>query len=178
MKVNRQAIERMQERLLECGSVSTYPRAFDDSDSVRAAAYHRARPIVEAMFLIASAGSSLDDRAIRALRGALRTLTEGELGTTATDVLLSDAAINLEQDGLDARLDRVAGFLCSNRSDLELTLTLALAAALATREKLSDAQANTFVGLATRVGYRRRQAEELLDVAHGSDISRPKQDET
>ncbi len=132
------------------------------ADPPAAAAYDRIQPFAEAMFLVMSADAQITDSERDVLRGALRTLSEGELGTAATEAMLNDLEQRLARDGMDVRLDNVAAHLWPDPGDRELAL--ALAAATAKADGSIDAAERTAIfELAARLGVPNARVASWLD---------------
>jgi tellurite resistance protein len=149
--LDNRRIEQLRDRLLERGPVSVIPGAFSRADLSAAAAYDRIQPFAEAMFLVMSADAEIKETERNVLRGALRTLSEGGLGTAATDAMLLDLEELLARDGIDVRLDNVAAHLWPDPADRDLAL--ALAAATAKADGVIDpAEKSAIFELASRLG--------------------------
>jgi tellurite resistance protein len=157
-------LDRLKEQLLRGGSPpSIAPRPWTEG-SVRPeaeAAYQRIRPFAEAMYLVMSSDGALDERERNTLRGALRSLTSGALGTSAMAAMLSEFEQLLERDGLELRLDDVAARLYPEREDRELALVLAATVAIAD-EHFAGAERETIVSLSQRLGVTKQRLEALL----------------
>jgi tellurite resistance protein len=157
-------LDRLKEQLLSGGSrPSIAPRAWS-KESVRPeaeAAYQRIRPFAEAMYLVMSSDGALDERERNTLRGALRSLTNGELGTSAMEAMLAEFEHSLERDGLDLRLDDVAARLYPEREDRELALALAATVAIAD-EHYSEDEHDAIVSLSQRLGVSKKRLDSLL----------------
>lgn len=78
-----------------------------------------------------SADADIKDSERDVLRGALRSLSEGGLGSAATDAMLHELEERLARDGMEVRLDNVAAHLWPDPNDRELALALAAATAKA-----------------------------------------------
>lgn len=151
MVLDSRRIRQLRDRLLERGPVSVIPGAFSRADPPAAAAYDRIQPFAEAMFLVMSADAEINDSERDVLRGALRTLSDGGLGTAATDAMLSDLEERLARDGMDVRLDNVAAHLWPDPSDRELALALAAATAKADGT-IDPTEKSAIFELAARLG--------------------------
>jgi tellurite resistance protein len=160
-------LDRLKEQLLRGGSrPSIAPRPWT-KESVRPeaeAAYQRIRPFAEAMYLVMSSDGALDERELNTLRGVLRSLTSGALGTSAMAAMLSEFEQLLERDGLELRLDDVAAYLYPEHEDRELALTLAATVATAD-EHVGDKERETIVSLSQRLGVTKQRLEALLSGA-------------
>lgn len=99
-----------------------------------AAVLNRVAPIAEALYLVMSADGvcSLEERV--ALRGALRTITDDELSKPAIAALLHRFDSSLEDEGVTARMSRVAAQIAGDRADSRATVELAAALILADGE--------------------------------------------
>ena len=113
------------------------------------------------MFLVMSADGAIasDERA--ALRGMLRTLTDGALSGPDMDAMLDHFAARLARDGVEQRLDTLAARLYAERTDRDLALALAAATALADSE-LQPSELAILSGLAERLGVPASQVQSLL----------------
>lgn len=164
MVLNHRRIEQLRDRLLERGPESVIPGSFSMSDPQEAAAYDRIQPFAEAMFLVMSADAEISESERDVLRGALRTLSEGGLGTSAAEAMLVDLQGRLDRDGMDVRLDNVAAHLWPDPKDRELAL--ALAAATATADgKIHPAESDTIFELAARLGVPRGRVASWLEAS-------------
>ncbi len=116
-----------------------------------AAVLNRVAPIAEALYLVMSADGvcSLDERV--ALRGALRTITDDELSKPAVTALLERFDSSLEDEGLAARVSRVAAQLAGDRADSRATVELAAALILADGE-VTDSEQDVLQQLAEETG--------------------------
>jgi len=162
--LDNRRIELLRDRLLERGPVSVIPGKFSMDHAPAAAAYDRIQPFAEAMFLVMSADAEIEDTERDVLRGAIRTLSEGGLGTAATDAMLSDLEGLLERDGMDVRLDTVAAHLWPDPSDRELALALAAATAKADG-KIDPAERSAILELAARLGVPAARVAAWLETS-------------
>jgi tellurite resistance protein len=154
-------IERLRDRLLSRGpAISERPAAPIKPES--RAAYQRIRPLAEAMYLVMAADRHVNERERDALRGAIRTLTDGGLGTLAMENMIMEFEQALARDGLDVRLDALASFLYGDRDDMELAVALAAAVALAD-EGLDPEEQRTIEALAERLGISGARLEQMLN---------------
>lgn len=99
--------------------------------SDREAILSRVAPMCEALYLLMAADDHVDGREYIALRGAIRALTDGALGTGALNGLLARFESQLEREGRPARLAAVAAELSADRADAEAAYMLAAAVAIA-----------------------------------------------
>jgi len=162
--LDNRRIEQLRDRLLERGPVSVIPGAFSRADAPAAAAYDRIQPFAEAMFLVMSADAEIKDQERDVLRGALRTLSEGGLGTAATDAMLTDLEGLLARDGIDVRLDTVAAHLWPDPVDRELALALAAATAKADG-RIDPAERSAILELAARLGVPSARVAAWLETS-------------
>jgi uncharacterized tellurite resistance protein B-like protein len=125
------------------------------------AAYQRIRPLAEAMYLVMAVDRRVSDVERDALRGAIRTLTDGELGTQAMEAMITEFEQGLARDGIEVRLDAIASMLYGDRDDMELVIALAAASGVADSE-LDPAEQHTIEALAERLGIRGARLERLL----------------
>lgn len=155
-------IERLRDRLLSRGppSLSERPPGSGATPESRAA-YQRIRPLAEAMYLVMSVDRRVSDVERRALRGAIRTLTDDELGTQAMEAMIAEFEAALGRDGLELRLDAVASALYGDREDRELAIALSAAVAVADAD-LDPAEQHTIEALAERLGIAGARLETLL----------------
>jgi len=132
--------------------------AFRLQEPQTSAAYIRVRPFVEAMFLVMTADGAIDEAEREVLRGAVRILSAGQLGTAATDFLFAELEDVLKRDGLDTRLDSVASEVWSEPDDRELAVAL-VAAMAASDQHVTDAERSTINALVERLGIAREAAQ-------------------
>ena len=116
-----------------------------------AAVLNRVAPIAEALYLVMSADGvcSFDERL--ALRGALRTMTDDELSKPAIAALLDRFDSSLEDEGLCARMSRVAAQIAGDRADSRATVELAAALILADDE-VTESEREVLQQLAEETG--------------------------
>ena len=115
------------------------------------AVLNRVAPIAEALYLVMSADGvcSFDERL--ALRGALRTMTDDELSKPAIAALLDRFDSSLEDEGLCARMSRVAAQIAVDRADSRATVELAAALILADDE-VTESEREVLQQLAEETG--------------------------
>ena len=126
------------------------------------ALYERVEPLAEVMFLVMSSDGSIATHERDALRGMLRSLTDGALSSREMEQMLDDFAAHLERDGIEQRLDTLAARLYAEPEDRELALALAAASAIADAEVVPS-EAAVLNGLAERLGVSRTRVNELLE---------------
>jgi tellurite resistance protein len=154
-------LERLKNQLLSGGSrpsLRPTPWSGNSAPPEAQAAYQRIRPFAEAMYLVMAADGRLDDRERITLRGALRSLTAGVLGTGAMESMLSEFERLLAVQGLELRLDDVASRIYSEPEDRELALVLAATVAVAD-DRTDSAEQRTIEALSERLGV----GKERLD---------------
>jgi tellurite resistance protein len=120
---------RLRDRLVERGvpSVSPGRAALSDSDAL----VQRLRPFVRVMLLVMTADGEVHDSERDAVRGAVRTLTDGHASSAVIDRLLSELEVDVRALGRQRCLEQSAAQLCGSRDDAELALVLTAAVAAA-----------------------------------------------
>lgn len=163
-------IERLRDTLLERGKPTLHPASTRALTTVVtpewSALAERVRPFAEAMYLVLAADSAITDRERALLRGALRSLTDGAISSSAMNDMLCAFEHDLLRDGLDMRLDYVASALYSDRADARLALGLATAAADADRGVGPEEHA-LIDALGERLGIERSELQEWLQDSAG-----------
>jgi tellurite resistance protein len=157
-------LERLKNQLLSGGSrpsLRPTPWSGNSAPPEAQAAYQRIRPFAEAMYLVMAADGRLNDRERTTLRGALRSLTAGVLGTSAMESMLSEFERLLAAQGLELRLDDVASRIYGEPEDRELALVLAATVAFAD-DRTDSAEQRTIEALSERLGVGRERLESLL----------------
>ena len=154
-------IARLRDRLLSRGPQSVSERPAPEITPESRAAYQRIRPVAEAMYLVMSVDRRVSDVERDTLRGAIRTLTDGELGTQAMENMIAEFEQALARDGIEVRLDAIASTLYGDRDDMELAVALAAAVATADSE-LDPSEQHTIEALAERLGISGPRLERLL----------------
>jgi tellurite resistance protein len=152
-------LTRLRDRLLEQGGMSVFPRPIPSGPRADAQ-LERLRPFAEVVFLVIIADGVVRDGERAALRGTLRTLTGGALGTAAADAMLEQLQAAHAAEGLEGRLDRVASELYGSREDAELALSLALAAAISDGQE-SPVEHDVVQQLSERLGMSEAQLRKL-----------------
>jgi len=160
LKLDPARIERLREHLLDRGAPSLAPRAFSGRSPQVAAAYERVRPFAEAMFMVMSADGAISVRERDVLRGAVRILTEDQLGGEATDRMLAEFEASWASQGRAEGLDRLASELWSEPDDRQLAVALVATIAVAD-DRLDPAELDAIVELAERLGLK-QQAQDAL----------------
>jgi uncharacterized tellurite resistance protein B-like protein len=160
VKLDPARIERLREQLLERGARSLSPRAFSGRSPQVAAAYERVRPFAEAMFMVMSADGAITEHERGVLRGAVRILTEDQLGGEATDRMLAEFEASWASQGRAEGLDRLASELWAEPEDRQLAVAL-VATMAAADARLDPAESGSIIELAERLGLK-KQAEEAL----------------
>jgi hypothetical protein len=163
-------IERLRDKLLSRGQPTLHPpaptRAGEQTVSAvspeLAALAERVRPFAEVMYLVLAADADISQREHTVLRGALRSLTEGALSSEALELMLETFEREVQQDGVDLRLDQLASILCNDRADARLALGLAAAAADTDRGVGAEERA-IIVSLAERLNIRDAELQALLN---------------
>jgi tellurite resistance protein len=156
-------IELLRDRLLRRGERPTISSAWSLSmapPSARAA-YDRILPYAEAIYLVIAADGVHTPEERDALLGAIRYLTEGELGAQAADHMIARFQSDLERDGLEVRLDDVASRVYGEPEDRELALSLAAAVATADGQS-GPTEDRTIEGLAERLGFSQSRLAAFL----------------
>jgi tellurite resistance protein len=158
-------IERLRDKLLARGRPTIYPAPVAPdaqalSPELQALA-ERVRPFAEVMYLVLAADSQISEPERDVLRGALRSLTEGALSSSALDALLSEFEAARERQGLEVRLDHVASQLYTDRADARLALGLATAAA-DTDEGVGPDERAVIEALAERLRISQDELQALL----------------
>jgi tellurite resistance protein len=157
-------LERLKNQLLSGGSrpsLRPTPWSGNSAPPEAQAAYQRIRPFAEAMYLVMAADGRLDDRERITLRGALRSLTAGVLGTGAMESMLSEFERLLAVQGLELRLDDVASRIYGEPEDRELALVLAATVAAAD-DRTDSVEQRTIEALSERLGVGKERLESLL----------------
>jgi tellurite resistance protein len=151
--------ESLRDRLLGMGRASLVPRPMAQGATAQAL-YDRLRPFAEAVYLVISSDGHLEQREAEVLRGTLRVLTAGELSGAAMDAMLKEFDAALARDGREMRLDRVASEIYGDRQDVELTISLVSAAALASG-CVEPAEHEVISELAERLGLSSARLKAL-----------------
>ena len=170
--MTRPPISRLRDTLLRRGAgVSSPPPPFGSSltpEQLELA--RRVRPFAEAMYLVLGADAEIGARERDVLRGALRALTDNMLSSAALDRMLAEFEVARSSEGLEPRLDAVASALYADRTDAELALELAIAAA-SVDGRLDAREQMVAQSLAERLGIAPSHVDELMNDTPSSDYS-------
>lgn len=137
MRLDPELTRRVRDLILARGQGPSSPTELEltgfgqDGAPERNAVIARVAPMAEALFLAMSADGICAGAERTALRGAILTVTDGELDDAAIDSLLQRFDRALHDEGLDARLDAVASQLSRYRADGEVAVELAAAVMIA-----------------------------------------------
>ncbi len=157
-------VARQRDRLLERGRPSLAPPGSVELDGLppyEAAALERVEPLAELLVLMMSADGRADVRELEAIRGVVRTLTDGLVTGSTADLLVFRCRTRLEAEGLDERVHAVTTKLLADREDAEFGVMLATAVALADG-RVSPDEHRLFGEVAASLGIGARRLEELL----------------
>lgn len=149
------------DRLLQRGRKASLGIDLSDARPEKLASQERVLPFAEAMYLVMTADHQIAEDEKHALRGALRSLTDGQVRTADIEAMLAKFEVSKREQGYDACLDRVAMALVGDRDDRELALVLAAAMAIADGE-YQEAERTAVLDLAERLGIPQKRRDELL----------------
>ena len=168
MTFRSRRIQQLRDRLLRRGERPTISSTWSLSQAPPSAqaAYERILPYAEAIYLVIAADGVHTPEERDALLGAIRYLTEGELGAQAADHMIARFQNDLERDGLEVRLDDVASRVYGEPEDRELALSLAAAAAAAGGQT-GPTEERTIEGLAERLGFSQSRLKAFLSEEPG-----------
>jgi tellurite resistance protein len=161
--IRSKRVEVLRDRLLRRGARSPVLGAwsFSLAPPSEQAAYARILPYAEAIYLVIASDGVHTPEERDTLLGAIRYLTEGELGAQAADHMIARFQDALDRDGIESRLDDVAARVYGEPEDRELTLTLAAAVATA-GGPAGPAETDTIYGLGERLGFSRGKLTAFL----------------
>jgi len=155
-------IERLRDKLLARGRPSLSPRASVSLTPELQALAERVRPFAEVMYLVLATDAKITENERDVLRGALRSLTEDALSTSALDAMLGEFEQLRERQGVEVRLDHLASQLYGDRADARLALSLATAAA-DSDEGVGPAERAVIAALAERLRISHEELQALLN---------------
>lgn len=154
-------IERLRDKLLARGRPTLYPSPSPSPSPELQALADRVRPFAEVMYLVLATDSRITDNERDVLRGALRSLTEDALSTSALDAMLTEFEQLRERQGVEVRLDYLASQLYADRADARLALGLATAAA-DSDEGVGTEERAVIAALAERLRVSDEELQALL----------------
>ena len=154
-------IERLRDKLLARGRPTLSPSPSPSPSPELQALAERVRPFAEVMYLVLATDSKITENERNVLRGALRSLTEDALSTSALDTMLTDFEQLRELQGVDVRLDHLASQLYGDRADAKLALGLATAAA-DSDEGIGPEERAVIAALAERLRMSDEELQALL----------------
>jgi len=160
-------IERLRDKLMERGQPTLHQfqgRTQTVTTPELTALTQRVRPFAEVMYLVLVSDRQITDRERDLLRGAIRSLTDGALSTTAMSSMMEEFEHCRTRDGLDLRLDLLASVLYPDRADARLALGLATVAAEVDHAFGAEKRA-LIDGLGERLGISRGEVQEMLQGA-------------
>lgn len=170
MRIETATIVRLRDALLQSGRrVSTVVSPAYETlarqgllSPEETAALDRIDALGETMYLMMAADNQVNDAERDAVRGAIRGLTGNLLRSGTIDVMLTNYAIRLKQQGRDARLQEIAEQLSEVPIEAESAFSLAAAIAMAD-DNVADEE-NAFINqLAEWFGLSPERAEAVLD---------------
>ena len=124
----------------------------------------RVMPFCEVLYLLMVADEQPDARELDVLRGAVRALTNGRLGSPAIDRQLARFQSALAMQGREQRLTELTGQLAADRQDAEAAYMLAAVMAIAD-ETPDDREQAMLEELRELLGISARRAHTLLGEA-------------
>jgi tellurite resistance protein len=116
------------------------------------------------MLLVMTADTEITERERSVVRGAIRSLTDGRVGTALVDRMLGQLEAAVHDQGRAACLEQVAAQLSVNADDSELAFALGAAVAFADDE-VHPSERATLSELSELLGIPARRARELLGSA-------------
>lgn len=151
----------------------------DEGDSSRRgspgaeALLRRLTPFLELLYLMMSADGTCHEQERQLLRGAVRTLTGGDLPRPTVERLLAEFEDHLQAEGATGRLETLASFLSADRLDAEFAFTLTATMAVADGD-VEDREHAVSSQLADILGISAARARELVAQrpGHGTNTSR------
>lgn len=158
------AVRRLRDRLAHAGRPSLVPpdpSGLPPLTPYEQASLGRIEPLAELLFLGMASDGHVATVEVDALRGAVRTLTDGLLRGATADALVARFGQHLEAEGYEARLIDVTQRLAADRDDAELALLLFAAVVLADGD-VAETERKAFDDLAMELGVSPKRVKELL----------------
>ena len=118
-------------------------------------------PFCEVLYLLMVADEQPDARELDVLRGAVRALTNGRLGSQAIDAQLARFQAALDAQGRDQRLTQLTGQLAADRQDAEAVYMLAAVMAIAD-ETADEREQAALEELREQLGISTQRARVLI----------------
>jgi tellurite resistance protein len=168
------ALHALRDTLLERGVPSlrlTKPASVENSRETDTL-LQRVAPFLELLYLMMVADGKCDERERRLLQGVTRTFCGNELSSAAVDELLTVFDANKDAEGVEARLETVAGGLSADKLDAEAAFTLTAVMAVADGDMGAPEHA-LLRELAQMLGIAANRARELVAETPLSGRTRP-----
>jgi uncharacterized tellurite resistance protein B-like protein len=125
------------------------------------ASRERVAPLAELLFLAMHADGQATDSEELAVRGAVRTLTDGLVPGRVSDTMVDAFEEHLARDGYDERLHAVTQRIAADRDDAEVGVLLFAAVALSDGV-VDAAEREAFERVAEELGVSPRRVAQLL----------------
>lgn len=163
-------IRRLRDRLVGHGRPSILPGGDGSDDGPtgpdrgahdQGASRERVAPLAELLFLAMHADGQATDSEQLAVRGAVRTLTDGLVPGRVSDTMVDAFEEQLARDGYEARLHTVTQRIAADRDDAELGVLLFAAVALSDGV-VDAAEREAFERVAEELGVSPPRLAQLL----------------
>jgi tellurite resistance protein len=157
VNIDTRTIRRLRDALLDSGRLSA-----SGGTGASEAAKNRVAPFVETMFLVMVADGHDDDDEVAVLRGAMRTLAGDSLTDADFDLLLRHCRMQVEAQGVEARLQAIGQRISGDRIERETGFSLAAAVALAD-DRVAAEESSLLAAIAEWYGLSARRSQEILE---------------
>lgn len=163
-------IRRLRDVLVNNGKLinkqaDNLPQDGLDSTERQQASIKRVSPFAETMFLVMMADGSADQSERDAIQGALQLLTHGFIDQTQLAELITRFEQDIDNHGVESRLQSLGAQLSADRQDRETAFTLA--AAIAVADEKVEQQENALIDSIAEwygiSGVRRRAILQQVD---------------
>ena len=132
-----------------------------ETEADMTAMLQRFEPFAETLFLTMLSDGAADEDELLALHGALHILSNGSLHQQMIEAMLRRFALNVQQQGVEYRLQVIGAHLCRDQADREIAFKLAATVALA-NNKIEDAEERFLVTMAEYFGISAKRSQVLL----------------
>lgn len=163
-------IRRLRDRLVGHGRPSILPGGGGAEGGLagpeqgghdQGASRERVAPLAELLFLAMHADGQASESEQLAVRGAVRTLTDGLVPGRVSDTMVDAFEEHLARDGYEERLHTVTQRIAADRDDAEVGVLLFAAVALSDGV-VDAAEREAFERVAEELGVSRRRLAQLL----------------
>lgn len=160
MTIDSNTIRRLRDGLIQRGAADG-GQATDMPEAYQKAVLDRFAPFAETMYLMMQIDGHVADAERDAIRGAMSILTDGALDHAMLDEIFDRSAGEVQQQGVEGRLQAVGARISVDRQDRETAFSLAAAVAIADN-RVEEVELTLISAIAEWYGISAKRSREIL----------------